>query len=314
MAALPRVSVVIPCFNTERYIAATLRAVLAQAGAELEVIVVDDGSTDGSAALVARDFPQVRLVRRTNAGVAAARNTGIEAATSDWVAFCDADDIWLPGKLAAQFAAIQAAPGCRMSYTAWEVWVSAEAEPLPELLQRLASQAQDTQRWAGATGWLYPELLLDCVVWTSTVLMQRSLLAETGGFDTGLRIGEDYDLWLRASRLTRIERVAQPLALYRQHPASITRSAPRDNYRGRVVQRALSTWGLAGPDGRLADAAAVRRELALSWSQYAYTQLQVGQRAAARRSVREALRVQPGHWLGWKLLLRSWLPLGTRSS
>ena len=313
MAALPRVSVVIPCFNTERYIAATLRAVQAQSGAQLEIIVVDDGSTDGSAALVERDFPDVRLLRRPNGGVAAARNAGIDAATGDWVAFCDADDIWLPGKLAAQFDAMAAAPGCRMSYTAWHVWLSSEPEPEPGLLDSLAAASGDTARWAGATGWLYPELLLDCVVWTSTVLMQRSLLAETGGFDTGLRIGEDYDLWLRASRLTRIERVARPLALYRQHPASITRSAPRDNYRGRVVQRALQTWGLTGPDGRLADAAAVRAELARSWSDFAYTQLAAGQRTAARHSLREALRLQPAHWPGWKLLLRSWLPLAAHT-
>lgn len=309
MTALPRVSVVIPCFNTERYIATTLRAVLAQAGTALDVIVVDDGSTDGSAALVARSFPQVRLIRRANAGVAAARNAGIEAATGEWVAFCDADDVWLPGKLAAQFQAIAAAPGCRMSYTAWHVWASEEAEPDPALLRRLAAEAAGGA-WAGATGWLYPELLLDCVVWTSTVLMQRSLLDEIGAFDPTLRIGEDYDLWLRASRATRVERVARPLALYRQHPASITRSAPRENYRGRVMQRALDAWGLAGPDGRQADAAAVRAELAGSWSQFAYVQLQAGHRTAARRSLRQALRMQPGHWPGWKLLLRSWLPGG----
>ncbi len=311
MSAPPRVSVVIPCFNTERYIAGTLRAVLAQTGAALEVIVVDDGSTDGSAALVEREFPQVRLLRRANGGVAAARNAGIGAATGDWVAFCDADDIWLPGKLAAQLEALTTVPDCRMSYTAWHVWPSAALDPDMSLLKRLASESTAT-KWAGATGWIYPELLLDCVVWTSTVLMQRSLLAEIGGFDTSMRIGEDYDLWLRASRVTRIERVARPLALYRQHPLSITRSAPRENYRGRVVQRALDTWGLAGPDGRLADAAAVRAELAGSWSQFAYTQLQAGQREAARGSVRKALRIQPGHWPSWKLLLRSWLPRGGR--
>jgi len=307
MTALPRVSVVIPCFNAERYIASTLRAVQAQSGAQLEIIVVDDGSTDSSAALIERDFPEVRLLQRANAGVAAARNAGIAAATAEWIAFCDADDIWLQGKLAAQFAAMDKAPGCRMSYTAWEVWFSDAAEPESALLQRLATE-DSGPKWSGATGWLYPELLLDCVVWTSTVLMQRSLLNEIGDFDTSLRIGEDYDLWLRASRVTRIERVTRPLALYRQHPASITRSAPRDNYRGRVVQRALDTWGLVGPDGRVADAAAVRAELASSWSQFAYVQLQAGQRHAARSSVREALRVQPGHWPGWKLLLRSCLP------
>lgn len=311
MAALPRVSVVIPCFNTERYVAATLRAVLAQSDAALEVIVVDDGSTDGSAALIEREFPQVSLIRRANAGVAAARNAGIEAATGEWVAFCDADDIWLPGKLAAQFEAMSTAPGCRMSYTAWQVWASSEPEPDPTLLQRLA-QEPSGPNWAGATGWLYPELLLDCVVWTSTVLMQRSLLAEIGGFDAGLRIGEDYDLWLRASRVTRIERVARPLALYRQHPGNITRSAPRANYKGRVVQGALTRWGYAGPDGRRMDEGAVRRMLAKTWSDFAAAQLAAGERAAARASLREALRQHAAHVPGWKLLLRSWLPAGNR--
>lgn len=307
MATLPRVSVVIPCFNAERYIASTLRAVQAQAGAELEIIVIDDGSTDHSAALIERDFPDVRLLRRSNAGVAAARNDGIAAATAEWIAFCDADDIWLPGKLAAQFDAMARVNDCRMSYTAWHVWHSAETEPHPALLAELAAEAAST-RWTGPTGWLYPELLLDCVVWTSTVLMHRSVLSEAGNFDPTLRIGEDYDLWLRASRVTPIERVARPFALYRQHPASITRGAPCDNYRGLVVRRALDTWGLAGPDGRLADATAVRAELAGSWSQYAYTQLQAGQRKEARASIRQALRVNPAHWIGWKLLLRSWLP------
>jgi glycosyltransferase involved in cell wall biosynthesis len=307
MAGLPRVSVVIPCYNAERYIAATLRAVLAQAGAELEVIVVDDGSKDGSAALVEREFAQVRLIRRANAGVAAARNAGIAAATGDWIAFCDADDIWLPGKLAAQFQAIGAAPDCRMSYTAWEVWTSAEPEPEPSLLQSLAAEAAGA-KWAGATGWLYPELLLECVVWTSTVLMHRSVIDEVGVFDTGLRIGEDYDLWLRASRVTRIERVSRPLALYRQHTASITRSAPTANYRGRVVQAALARWGYAGPDGRRMDEGTVRRMLAKTWSDYAAAQLAAGQRAAARASAREALSQHAGHAPGWKLLLRSWLP------
>lgn len=307
MAELPRVSVVIPCFNAERYIAATLRSVLAQHGVQLEVIVVDDGSTDGSVAVVEREFPQVRLIRRPNSGVAAARNAGIAAARADWIAFCDADDIWLPGKLMAQFDAMAASPDARMSYTAWQVWPILDAEPAPALVARLAAEHAGPP-WTGATGWLYPELLLDCVVWTSTVLVHRSLLDEAGVFDADLRIGEDYDLWLRLSRLTRIERVARPLALYRQHPASITRGAPLENYRGRVVQKALDTWGLAGPDGRLADERHVKARLAGSWSEFAYAQLAAGETRAARRSSCRALRIAPAHLPGWKLWLRSWLP------
>ena len=308
MSPSRRVSVVVPCYNAERYIGATLDAVLAQTGAELEVIVVDDGSRDGSAARVERDYPQVRLIRRANAGVAAARNTGIEAATGDWIAFCDADDIWLPGKLAAQFEAMDAVPGCRMSYTAWHVWPSAEPRPEPGLLAELEAAAGDEARWRGATGWLYPELLLDCVVWTSTVMMSRPLLAEIGGFPTDLRIGEDYDLWLRASRVTRIERVARPFALYRQHPQSITRSAPSANYKGRVIQSAIDRWGYAGPDGRRAHEPTVRAMLAKTWSDYAAAQISAGQRAAGRASARESLRLVATHVPGWKLLLKSWLP------
>lgn len=311
-AQLPPVSVVVPCFNAERYLAVTLRAVQAELPPGSELIVVDDGSTDGSAALVRAEFPEARLLAHANAGVAAARNAGIAAASHEWIAFCDADDVWLRGKLSAQFAVMAAAPGCRMSYAAWQVWASDTPEPEPELLAKLAARA-DEPVWAGATGWLYPELLLDCVVWTSTVLMHRSVFDEVGVFDASLRIGEDYDLWMRASRVTRIERVTRPLALYRQHPANITRRLPLDNYQGRVVQRALDTWGLAGPDGRRADAADVRANLARSWSAFAHAQLAAGQRAAARQSIGQALRVDRGHWPGWKLLLRSWLPLRSAS-
>jgi glycosyltransferase involved in cell wall biosynthesis len=304
MPSLPLVSVVVPCFNAERFVATTLKSVLGQQGATLEVIVVDDGSRDGSAALVERQFPQVQLIRQANAGVAAARNAGIRASSSDWIAFCDADDIWLPGKLAAQFERMAAAKDCRMSYTAWAVWTSAEAEPAAAELARLVDPDLD---WSGASGWIYADLLLDCVVWTSTVLAHRSLFQELGAFDPSLRIGEDYDLWLRMSRATPIERIARPLALYRQHPANITRSVPGDNYRGRVVQRALDTWGLQGPEGRSADPVAVRDSLANSWSEFAYGQLLAGRTAEARLSLRKALRLSPTHWRGWKLLLRACL-------
>ncbi len=301
------VSVVIPCFNAERYIAATLRSVLAQSAVDLDVIVVDDGSTDASASLVAQHFPQVLLLQRGNAGVAAARNAGMAAARGDWIAFCDADDIWLPGKLAAQFDTLTANSPCRMSFTAWHVWASATPEPEQGLLDALQQQPESA---AGAEGarWLYPELLLDCVVWTSTVLAHRSVFDEVGGFDPGLRVGEDYDLWLRASRVTRIAKVERPFALYRQHPASITRTAPTANYRRRVVETAIRRWGYAGPDGRTADRAAVRKLLAKSCSDYGAALLSAGDRAAARRNAREAIAQQLLHLPGWKLWVKSMLP------
>jgi glycosyltransferase involved in cell wall biosynthesis len=302
----PAVSVVIPCYNAAPYIAATIRSVLAQDVPGMEIIVVDDGSSDRSLDVVREQFPQVRAVAQTNQGVAAARNHGLSLARGKWVAFVDSDDIWLPGKLKAQFDQMAAMPDCRMSYTAWQVWPSVAAEPGADYLAQLAGSAGDSQRWSGASGWIYPQLLLDCVVWTSTVLAERSLFDEIGGFDTTLRIGEDYDLWLRASRVTPILRVAHPYALYRTHPASITRSLPTDNYRARVLGRALAKWGMRSPDGSLADKAQVRRLLAKSWSDYAGAHLQGGSLGEARRGGWTALRTDIGHLPGWKVLLKSY--------
>ncbi|MFB9243754.1 glycosyltransferase [Massilia antarctica] len=306
-ASTPLVSVVIPCYNAQRYIGATIASVLAQTDVTMEIIVVDDGSRDDSVALVRTGFPAVRIIEQANAGVAAARNTGIAAARGEWIAFIDADDIWLPGKLAAQLAQMAALPDCRMSYTAWKVWPSDVPQPPPDYLARLRDEAMDGVRWAGATGWIYPQLLLDCVVWTSTVLMRRTLLAELNGFDTSLRLGEDYDLWLRASRVTPIHRVARPYALYRIHPASITKATPAENYRARVIGQALGRWGLASPDGRTGDAAAVRRMLAKSWSDFAGAHLQARNLGQARRAGWTALRTDPTHVPAWKVLVKTGL-------
>jgi glycosyltransferase involved in cell wall biosynthesis len=307
MRPSPSISIIIPCYNAERYIAATIESVLAQSQPGMEIIVVDDGSTDQSVNTVLKTFPSVRLEQQANQGVAAARNTGIRLARGEWVAFVDADDIWLPGKLSAQLQQLQSAPECRMNYTAWEVWPSDQPRPAADYLARLQDRAADSARWDGASGWIYTQLLLDCVVWTSTVLVQRSLLEELGGFDASLRIGEDYDLWLRASRLTPILRIARPYALYRIHPASITKTMPTDNYRATLVGRALSRWGMGSPDGSIADQVAVQRSLAKSWSDFAGAHLHAGNLVQARRAGWESVRSSFRHMPAWKVLIKSYM-------
>lgn len=303
--SIPAVSVVIPCYNAARYVAATLRSVTAQQGVTMEVIVVDDGSADGSAEAIERDFPGVAVLRQSNAGVAAARNRGIEAARHDWVAFVDADDLWLPGKLQAQFERLAAGSDAQMVYTAWQVWASEAIAPDSGWLAELGATADDATRWTGPEGWIYPELLLDCEVWTSTVLARRSLLRELGGFDPKLRIGEDYDLWLRASRVTPILRVDRPYAIYRLHQAGVTKAVPALNYKGEIVARALDRWGYAAPDGRAARRADVARGLARSWSDFAGAQLSAGRLAAARQSALRAVRTHPAQLLGWSVLAKA---------
>jgi glycosyltransferase involved in cell wall biosynthesis len=307
MHAIPPISVVIPCHNAAKYIEATLRSVFAQQEGELEVLMVDDGSTDGSAELVMRSFPQVRVLRQANQGVAAARNHGIEQARHDWVAFVDADDIWVPGKLRAQWALLQQRPDARMCYTGWKVWPTDDVDPPPALIAQLQEQAASAAPHPrpGPSGWIYPELLIDCVVWTSTVLVQRSLLREVAGFDVSLRVGEDYDLWLRLSRLTPILHVPCAYALYRLHPANLTKRVPAKNYKGEVVTRALARWGMSSPEGRRADVTRVKRGLARSWADFAGASLLAGHAGAALRAAARSVTTYPWQLLAWQVLLKA---------
>lgn len=300
MTTTPKISVVIPCYNAERYIAVTLRSVLSQGWPELEVIVVDDGSTDGSATIVENEFPAVTLLRQRNSGVAAARNRGLTHSSGEWIAFIDSDDYWLPGKLQAQWLHLRERPDSRMSYTAWKVWPSTAPEPEAELLCDATRRRSD-----GPSGWIYTDLLIDCVVWTSTVLMHRSLFDEAGTFDPDLRTGEDWDLWLRISRVTPVVRVPHPFALYRSHAGSTTRSLPAQNWQGIVVARALDRWGLRSPDGSHAVKSDVKYHLARSWSSFGATHLIAGDAAQGWRSGVKAIRLDWRHLAGWKLLAKS---------
>ncbi len=293
------ITVVIPCYNASRWIGSTLRSVFAQNWPALEVLVVDDGSIDGSVELIRTQFPEVRLLQQRNAGAAAARNTGIEAAHGGWIAFVDADDWWLPGKLRAQMDLLASQTEARMACTAWQAWPSEDAEPAPELLERLRQSRTGTG--GTASGWIYPELLTGCCVWTSTVLARTDFLRQLGGFDTGLKVGEDYDLWLRASRQTPILRVRQPMALYRLHPHSLTKQTPSRNYEAEVVGRALRQWGYASPDGRRAHPGDVARSLARTWHSFGAAHLREGH---FRLALTGAIRSIGVYWrasAGWKL-------------
>jgi GT2 family glycosyltransferase len=306
-AAAPRVSVVIPSWNGRRWIGATIDSVLRQTLPAHEVIVVDDGSIDGTAEYLQGAYPSVQVVRQANAGVSAARNRGVACATGEWVAFLDADDIWLPDKLQQQWALLLQQPEAELVCSGWLSWTCSDPTPPAALLEALASERDDPERWGGPTGWIYGDLLLACCVWTSTVVMHQALLARTGGFDTGLSIGEDLDLWLRASRLTPIARVPRPLALYRQHGANTTRRAPAVNHQAMVVKRAVARWGLASPDGRITPQREVDAALAKTWRDFAGGNMQAGHWQRARSGAREALRLDRLNTAGWRLLLRTLL-------
>jgi glycosyltransferase involved in cell wall biosynthesis len=173
------VSVIIPVYNGERYLAAAIESVLAQSHRPTEVIVVDDGSTDGSAA-IARDFPPVQYTWQANAGTAAARNSGVALARGDLLAFLDADDLWTPCKLERQAAALQADP---------------DLEAVFGHLQQFHSPELDDARKAAIV--CPTEIVPACT--PGAMLIQRAAFFRVGLFNASFVLGEGIDWYLRAT-------------------------------------------------------------------------------------------------------------------
>jgi glycosyltransferase involved in cell wall biosynthesis len=182
------VSVVTATYNMGRYIRETVDSILAQTHPRLELIVVDDGSTDDTAAVLAAydDDPRVRIIRQQNAGQTAAKNRGLQEASGEFVGFCDADDHWLPDKLARQLPRFEDAPRLGVVYGDF-VCIDGEGRPVA------------TPRWPCFSGRITGKLLVDNFVHFPTVLARREAIERAGGFDTSLTMAIDYDLWLRVS-------------------------------------------------------------------------------------------------------------------
>lgn len=197
------VSVVIPTYNRRAVVREAVRSACAQEGVPCEIIVVDDGSTDGSAAALQHEFgTRIRVLCTANHGVAAARNRGVAASTGELVAFLDSDDLWLPEKLAAQEAFFAAHPDAQICQTD-EIWVRNGVRVNPCAQHRKPS------------GDIFEPSLRLCLVSPSAVMLRRSLFERVGGFDTSLPACEDYDLWLRILRNTPVWLIDRPLVIKR---------------------------------------------------------------------------------------------------
>lgn len=223
-------SVVVPAYDSAAHIVETLDALAAQTVAVDEVVVVDDGSADETAAVVERwqasHALAVTLIRQANAGTGAARNAGIEAASGEWVAFCDADDLWEPGKHEAYLAAGADAD--------WVCGATALLRPDGEVRGGRSVSAAFAVDPLGHLG------RIDSQVATSTAMVRREALLAVGGFDEdpGLTSVEDYDLWCRgAAAGWRLAVVNEPLVRYRLHAGQVSRSPTRQLGRAFAVHR-----------------------------------------------------------------------------
>ncbi len=230
------VSVIIPTFNRAGWVREAVDSVLHQTVKPREVLVVDDGSTDGTGDVLSEYGDAIRVLRlEENRGVSAARNRGIEAAAGRYVAFLDSDDLWLPRKLEVQMAYVREYPEFRIHQTD-EIWI------------RNGVRVNPGKRHRKPEGWIFEPSLHLCLISPSAVMIEKRLFDEVGLFDERYPACEDYDLWLRITCRFPVGLVRQALIVKRGgHSDQLSRLPVLDKY------RIESIWNLL-KSGMLSDA------------------------------------------------------------
>jgi glycosyltransferase involved in cell wall biosynthesis len=203
----PLVSVIVPAFNAERFLPEAVASVLGQTFEDLELLIVNDGSSDGTLALAERSAEEderVHVLDRPNGGPSAARNAGIAAARGQLVCFLDADDVLLPDKLERQVAFLRTFPSCDLVYS--DFYLGDESLS-PILLRSLAPPAVPMNELFSYSCWFAP----------MSPLVRAACVARAGPFDEGLRSSEDWDFWIRVSRCGKLGYLPGPVGVYRLH-------------------------------------------------------------------------------------------------
>ena len=258
---MARVSVVIPAYNAARFIGSTLESVLRSTFADLDVIVIDDGSSDDTAAIASACGHPVRVISRPNAGMSASRNLGIDSSDSEFVALLDSDDIWHPQKLQWQIQTLDERQDHDFCYTAFTFW---DGGLLPNYASEPRNGCIDEQQ----SGWIYHHLVLENWALPSSVLFRRSAWNALGPFLCEMQQTDDWEYLVRASRSHRFARLAEPMVLYRQHAASLSRKVPRVNVTEEMRESLIARFGLESPDGTPVDVRALERLRAAGWRNF----------------------------------------------
>ena len=207
----PLVSIVLPTFNRLHYLRITVDSIIRQSLRDWELIIVDDGSAAQTRAYLQslEDAPRTRVIWLPHTGnPAAARNAALQAASGEFIAFIDSDDVWLPEKLAVQVSALQSRTGCGWCYTGFAL-VDATGQPVT---------TGRALRCLPIEGWILEPLLdLRATVVMSSVLTRRALLEAAGGFDEALWVCEEFELWMRLAQRSEIAFIDAPLVQVRRH-------------------------------------------------------------------------------------------------
>ena len=223
----PLVSVIIPTYNRCSSIGRAIESVLSQSYMHREIIVVDDGSTDGTMGLLETFGDRIRVLHQNNRGVSAARNSGIRAAGGVFIALLDSDDSWMPEKLEQQVGFFRTNPQAMICQTE-EIWI------------RNGKRINPKRKHQKFSGMIFEKTLPLCLVSPSAVMIRRSLFDEVGFFDESLPACEDYDLWLRITWKYPVHLIDTPLIVkHGGHPDQLSSMPELDKYRIQSLAKIL---------------------------------------------------------------------------
>jgi glycosyltransferase involved in cell wall biosynthesis len=262
-----RVSVVVATYNGQRWISDTLQSVLVQTWPDVQIIVCDDGSTDGTRELLDRFDERIEVLLQDNAGVSAARNHGAQLATGRWLAFLDHDDLWEPDMLERQVTALAARPDAELVY--------ADSHIIDD---HSVVHGQRSSWLDFREGDVQAELLLGNFITIETVVMRTACFRKLGGFDESLRYLEDYELFLRISARGPVVFQPEPVARYRIHGSNLSRQ--HEALLGEWVE-VLERLGSGNGRRPVAEQALIEGERARRAGEVAWAALRRGDVAAA---------------------------------
>ncbi|ART49639.1 glycosyltransferase family 2 protein [Acidovorax carolinensis] len=285
----PRVSVVIPVRNGKDYLQEALDSVLQQSFTDLELLLINDGSTDDDYDRYALQDQRIRVIHLTGTGVSRARNVGIAQSRGELIAFLDADDLWFPGKLQAQVRYFDDHPDVGVvfgKFIRWPALPGGGFAPASSLIQ-------DASRFTTAeperSGWLYARLLKGLLVGMNTAVIRRGVYEAIGGFDESMRQGEDYDFWLKSSRISEMHSLNGPVALYRIHGASAMHKLSDENHLANLIKVATLRWSASYRPGDDITNHEIKRRLGEAHFTHGYAHYWGGDKRVAKNSFIQSL-------------------------
>ena len=292
----PRVSIVIPTYNRSAIVRRAIDSVLDQTFTDLEIIIVDDGSTDDTREALAAYPDRVRYVRQENAGPAAARNHGMLLARGDYIGFLDSDDAYLPQNVEKHLRVFEANPGAGLVYCGIEI------------LDRNGDHVKNVLPNPGDRGHVLDRLIRYNFITSSTVLLRRKAMEFAGEMNTSLWFAEDWYYWLRVASRFPVDFVGEVLVRYQRSAVSLSHGTAIAT----IAERNLQMFELAFADPDLEPLLAPLRSDAYgrAYANYASMALQELQLDLVRRYAFLALRERPSSWLSYALLAKSCLGVG----